>query len=136
MIPLYSGLATGVTLTIQNLCFMIVDFSNGYELQLWSYIFGLFVFDFWMLNVMVLVFTMHLLTNLLIFQSEVGTTQVEVKREEYFKKEKRIFKFYLVNYLLYTVYCLVLIIFALCEINSPEVFLRFSINWLPILNLV
>lgn len=84
MIPLYSGLLTSIFLTGSNMFFLSYTFKSAYELQLWEYIFAIFAFNFWGIDVLVLSLMMHLLTNLLIFQSEVGITQVEVKREEHF----------------------------------------------------
>ena len=70
------------------------------------------LFMFWHSKIVLMCMYWHLLSALLIFQSENGVTQVQVRREEHFKNERRIIKMYIGIYVFFFMYDLSVILYT------------------------
>ena len=72
MMPFYISMTITAFMIIFYACMLPYHFENKAYYELYQTIGASIIFAFWVLNLFLLVCMMHLLTDLMIFQSKVG----------------------------------------------------------------
>ena len=106
--------------------FIPVNFWSKASYQLWQTICSCIIFVFWVFNIFLFACMMHLLTDLLIFQSKMGAAQVSVRREDHFKQERRVIAFYALVYFTWLTSVIGLVFYGLSSVSTPYDFVVFN----------